>query len=148
MAILQRVNGDLQPVAVMDAGSYDNLYVSPTNTTANAVVNGATVNAMGPKLDFFTIAAGGAVTKDEMAQMVLALQQLYTIYMYNADIATGDLVAALYPASVFDSLRIQHNLVNGTTLTTIQYIDTIWIPANFPSGGWAAATAAASATFV
>jgi len=126
MAIFTRINGDLQPVVVMDSGI--GASGAGFNNGANAVVNGATVNVMGPKLDFFTVAAGGAVTADEMAAAVLTVQQRATIYMYNADIATGDLILAVYPTAAWST----------TTLDTdIQAL----------GGGWAAATSTASATF-
>jgi hypothetical protein len=122
MAILTRVNGSLKPVMNVDVDSYTN-----GAPDANLVTNGATVNAMGPKLDFFTLAAGGAVTADQMAAAVQSVQQLATIYMYSADIATGDLVVAVYPTAAWTTTTLDAALVGLT--------------------GWTGVTSATGATF-
>jgi hypothetical protein len=124
MAILTRVNGSLKPVMNVDVSSYTN-----GAPDANTVTNDATVNAFGPKLDFFTVDAGAAVTGDEMASALQTIQQLATVAIYNADLATGELALAVYPTGAWTAVSL-----NAAVIAL--------------GGGWAAVTTTASATFV
>jgi len=105
MAILSRVNGDLQPVVVVDSGI--GASGAGFNNGANAVISAATVSAMGPKLDFFTFTAVGALTGSNVANAVLALQQLSTIYMYEyTSTGTDTIAVAVYPSGAYTTAAI------------------------------------------
>lgn len=121
MAQFTRVNGDLKPVLHLDSDAY-------TNSGANAVVDGAVVQPQGPKLDFFTATANGALSTTQLAAGVQAIQQLATIHMYQYDDETNDTLSfAIYPAGQYSTA----DLVVA-----------------FEGAGWAnAVTVTASATF-
>ena len=100
MAQFTRVNGDLKQVMWLDAPSY-------TNTGVNAVSSALTVNPMGPKLDFFTFTAAGALTGAEVTQAIQVLQQLATVYIYEyTDAASDTLAVALYPTGAWTTTSI------------------------------------------
>ena len=100
MAQFAKVNGDLQPVINYDAGSY-------TNSGLNAVTSAATVQPQGPKLDFFTITATGALTGAQVNAIIQATQQLATVYMYEYTDATNDTVAmAVYPVAAWTTTEL------------------------------------------
>lgn len=122
MAQFTRVNGDLKPVLHLDAPSY-------TNTGANEVVDGATVQPQGPKLDFFTATANGALSTTQVAAGVQVIQQLGTIHMYRYVDDTNDSLAfAIYPTGQYTTAALEEALENDA--------------------GWAnAPTVTASATF-
>ena len=95
MAQFTRVNGDLKQVMWIDAPDY-------TNTGVNAVTSAVTVQPQGPKLDFFTITADGALTGAQVSTIVQAVQQLATIYIYEyTDAANDTLALALYPTGQY-----------------------------------------------
>ena len=97
MAQFTRVNGDLQPVLRLDSESF-------TNNGANAVVDGAVVQPQGPKLDFFTATANGALTTTQIAAGVQAIQQLGIIHMYQYDDESNDTLSfAIYPAGQYST---------------------------------------------
>jgi len=97
MAQFTRVNGDLQPVLRLDSESF-------TNNGANAVVDGAVVQPQGPKLDFFTATANGALTTTEIAAGVQAIQQLGIIHMYQYDDESNDTLSfAIYPSGQYST---------------------------------------------
>jgi hypothetical protein len=122
MAQFTRVNGDLKPLINYDSFAY-------TNTGVNAVTSAATVQPQGPKLDFFTYTAAGALTTTEIAQGVQTIQQLATIYLYEYTDASSDTLAfAVYPVGAWTT---------GTLDTALQAL----------GGGWAGGSTAASATF-
>lgn len=116
MASFPRVNGDLLPVAVYDAQSY-------TNPGAiNSVSSGLTVQPQGPKLQFFTVTATGALSAAQCATVVQTVQQLATIYMYEYTDAANDTFAmAVYPVDAWTASAIDAALtaagVTGTTTT-------------------------------
>jgi hypothetical protein len=121
MAQFTRVNGDLKQVFHFDANSY-------TNTGVNAITSGATVQNLGPKLDFFTVTFDGGATPAQINQVIQSIQQLSTIHMYEyTDAANDTLALALFPTGRYTtaSLAAAVNAVDGV----------------------AGATAAASATF-
>jgi hypothetical protein len=121
MAQFTRVNGDLKQVFHFDANAY-------TNTGVNAVTSGATVQNLGPKLDFFTVTFDGGVTTTQLAQVIQSIQQLSTIHIYEYTDTTNDTLAlALFPAGEY------------TTTTLAAAVNAV--------DGVAGATAAASATF-
>lgn len=120
MAEVTRVNGDFKPVLNVDAGAYD-------NTGVNAVVSAATVQPQGPKLDFFTVTAAGALTGANVKTIIDTIQQLATVYIYEyTDAANDTLAVAVYPTGAFTANTLQAAVV---------------------AAGFAAATAAGVATF-
>jgi hypothetical protein len=122
MAQFTRVNGDFKPVRNFDSGEY-------TNTGANAVVSGATVQPQGPKLDFFTATANGGLTPAQIAAGIQTIQQRATIHLYEYTDATNDTLAfAVYPTGAWTTTSLATALENDA--------------------GWAASpTVVASATF-
>lgn len=101
MAQVTRVNGDLKPVLHLDAPAY-------TNTGVNAVVSGATVQPQGPKLNFFTITADGALTGAQVKTIIDAIQQLSTVYIYEYTDTTNDTLAvALYPTGAYTAATLK-----------------------------------------
>jgi hypothetical protein len=100
MAQFTKTNGDFQPVAVYDAAAY-------VNTALNTVTSAVTVQPQGPKLDFFTFTAAGALTGANVANAVLSLQQLGTIYMYEYTSTGTDTVAVgMYPTGAWTTATI------------------------------------------
>ena len=97
MAQFTKANGDLLPLINYDSFSY-------TNSGANAVTSAATVQPQGPKLDFFTVTATGALTGTQVNLIIQAVQQLATVYMYEYGNDTNDTVAlAVYPTGAWTS---------------------------------------------
>jgi hypothetical protein len=95
MAQFTKVNGDLLPVLHLDSPEY-------TNSGANAVSSANTVQPQGPKLDFFTITATGALTGTQVNLIIQATQQLATVYMYEYTDTTNDTLAmAVYPTGAW-----------------------------------------------
>lgn len=115
MAGFARVNGDLQPVAVYDAPVYN-------NSAVNSVTSEVTVQPQGPKLQFFTVTATGALTGTQVNTIIQIVTQLSTVHMYEYVNDTNDSVAlALYPVAGWDAADIDTALtaagVTGTTTT-------------------------------
>lgn len=115
MAQFTKVNGDFLPLINYDSPAY-------TNSGLNAVQSGATVQPQGPKLDFFTVTATGALTGANVLTIVQTLQQLATIYMYEYTDASNDTVAvAMYPTGAWTTGGIDAALtaagLTGTTTT-------------------------------
>jgi len=95
MAQFTKTNGDLLPVLHLDAPDY-------TNSGANAVTSAATVQPQGPKLDFFTVTAAGALTGTQVSLIIQATQQLATVYIYEYTDTSNDTVAmAVYPTAAW-----------------------------------------------
>lgn len=102
MSQFTRTNGDLLPVFRMDATAY-------TNSGANAVSSGNTVQIQGPKLDFFTVTASGAtaLTGTQVSLIIQATQQLATVYIYEFTTAGPDTVAmAVYPVGAWTTTTL------------------------------------------
>jgi hypothetical protein len=100
MAQFTKVNGDLLPVLRLDAAQYE-------NSGANAVSDGSTVQPQGPKLDFFTITATGALTGTQVNLIIQATQQLATVYIYEYTNDTNDSVAmAVYPTAAWTTATL------------------------------------------
>ena len=121
MAQTTRVHGDYQPVMNYDAASY-------TVGAVNAVTSAATVQPQGPKLDFFTATANGALSTTMIDNGIKAIQQLATVYLYEYTDASNDTLAvAVYPTGAW------------TTAGLVTALE---------GAGWAnAVTVTASATF-
>jgi hypothetical protein len=100
MAQFTKSNGDLLPVLNLDYPAY-------TNSGANAVSTANTVQPQGPKLDFFTITATGALTGTQVNLIIQATQQLATVYIYEYTDTTNDTVAmAVYPTGAWTTATL------------------------------------------
>lgn len=117
MASISRASGDLKGVAVFDVPTY-------TNTGVDAVQTGVTVQPQGPKLDFFTVTATGALSGSQVATVIQTVTQLATIHMYKYTDAANDTVAmAVYPVAAWSAAGIDAALasagIGGTTTTAV-----------------------------
>ena len=100
MAQFTRTNGDLQPVLWLDEPEY-------TNNGVNAVTSAATVQPQGPKLDFFTATANGALTTTQVSACVQAIQQKATIAIYEYTDTSNDTFAfAVYPTGAWTTAAL------------------------------------------
>ena len=107
MAQFTKTNGDFLPVINYDSFSY-------TNSGANAVSSAATVQPQGPKLDFFTVTATGALTGTQVNLIIQATQQLATVYMYEYGNTTNDTVAmAVYPTGAWTDTTLDAACTNA-----------------------------------
>lgn len=122
MAQFTKTNGDFKPVINFDSPAY-------TNSGANAVTSGATVQPQGPKLDFFTVTASGstALTGTQVNLIIQATQQLATVYLYEFTTAGPDTLAmAVYPVGAWTTTTLNAAVIAGlsaggvanTTVTT------------------------------
>jgi len=103
MAQFTKVNGDLLPVLHLDAAAY-------TNSGANAVSSGSTVQPQGPKLQFFTVTASGssALSGTQVNLIIQATQQLATVYLYEFTTAGPDTLSmAVYPYGAWTNTTLQ-----------------------------------------
>jgi len=95
MAQFSRTHGDYQPVMNFDAPAY-------TVGAVNAVTSGATVQPQGPKLDYITLTATGALSTTQVNIAIQTAQQLATVYIYEYTDDTNDTLAlALYPTGAW-----------------------------------------------
>ena len=111
MAQFTKSNGDFLPVINFDSPSY-------TNSGANAVSSGATVQPQGPKLDYFTVtaASSGALTGTQVSLIIQATQQLATVYIYEFTTAGPDTLAmAVYPTAAWTTGTLQTAIRAGLT---------------------------------
>ena len=111
MAQFTKTNGDFLPVINFDSPSY-------TNSGANAVSSGATVQPQGPKLDYFTVTASGssALTGTQVSLAIQATQQLATVYIYEFTTAGPDTLAmAVYPTAAWTTATLQTAIRAGLT---------------------------------
>ena len=109
MAQFTKTNGDLLPLINYDSPAY-------TNSGANAVSSAATVQPQGPKLDFFTITATGALTGTQVNLIIQATQQLATVYLYEFTTAGPDTLAmAVYPVGAWTTTTLNAAIVAGLT---------------------------------
>ena len=100
MAQFTKANGDLLPLINYDSFSY-------TNSGANAVSANTTVQPQGPKLDFFTVTATGALTGTQVNLIIQATQQLATVYIYEYTDDTNDAIAmAVYPTGAWTTTSL------------------------------------------
>lgn len=117
MAQFTKVNGDFLPVINYDAFSY-------TNSGLNAVEANVAVQPQGPKLDFFTVTASGALSGANVASIIQAVEQLATVHIYEYVNDTDDSVAlAVYPVGAWTTTTLNANVaaqgVAGTTTTAV-----------------------------
>jgi queuine/archaeosine tRNA-ribosyltransferase len=111
MAQFTKTNGDFLPVINFDSPAY-------TNSGANAVSSGATVQPQGPKLDYFTVTASGssALTGTQVSLAIQATQQLATVYIYEFTTAGPDTLAmAVYPTAAWTTATLQTAIRAGLT---------------------------------
>jgi len=111
MAQFTKTNGDFLPVINFDSPAY-------TNSGANAVSSGATVQPQGPKLDYFTVtaASSGALTGTQVSLIIQATQQLATVYIYEFTTAGPDTLAmAVYPTAAWTTGTLQTAVRAGLT---------------------------------
>lgn len=100
MAFFTRTNGDLKPVANYDEAEF-------TNSGADAVTAGKTVQPAGPKLDFFTIDSGlNPTTGAQYRDMLKTIGQLATVHMYHIATADRKLHVAVYPTGAWTSATL------------------------------------------
>ena len=117
MAQFTKVNGDFLPVINYDAFSY-------TNSGLNAVEANVAVQPQGPKLDFFTVTATGALSGANVASIIQAVEQLATVMIYEYVNDTNDSVAlAIYPVGAWNTTTLNANVaaagISGTTTTAV-----------------------------
>ena len=111
MAQFTKSNGDFLPVLNLDSPAY-------TNSGANAVSSGATVQPQGPKLDYFTVtaASSGALSGTQVSLIIQATQQLATVYIYEFTTAGPDTLAmAVYPTGAWTATTLQAAVRAGLT---------------------------------
>jgi hypothetical protein len=111
MAQFTKANGDFLPVLNLDSPAY-------TNSGANAVSSGATVQPQGPKLDYFTVtaASSGALSGTQVSLIIQATQQLATVYIYEFTTAGPDTLAmAVYPTGAWTTSTLQTAVRAGLT---------------------------------
>lgn len=100
MAQFTKVNGDFLPVLNLDTFAY-------TNSGANAVSSANTVQPQGPKLQYFTITATGALSGAQVNIITQTVQSLATIYIYEYTDTTNDTFAfASYPAGAWTTATL------------------------------------------
>ena len=115
MAQFTRTHGDYQPVLHIDTPAY-------TVGAVNAVTSGAVVQPQGPKLDYFTVTATGALSTSQVNTLVQTIQQLATVYIYEyTDSSNDTLGVAVYPTGAWDTTALDAAFtaagVTGTTST-------------------------------
>ena len=115
MAQFTRTHGDYQPVMNYDQPAY-------TVGAVNAVTSGLVVQPQGPKLDYFTATATGALTTAQINTMVQTIQQLAIVYIYEYTDTTNDTLAfAVYPTAAWTTSALDTAFttagVTGTTTT-------------------------------
>lgn len=119
MAQFTKVHGDYQPVVVFDDGVANSAGAGWSNGL-NAVVSGAVVQPQGPKLDYFTVTATGALSGAQVNTLVQTIQQLATVYIYEYTDASNDTLAvAVYPTGAWTAAALDTAFtaagVTGTT---------------------------------
>lgn len=126
MAQFTKTNGDLLPVLHLDSPAY-------TNSGANAVSSAEVVQPQGPKLDFFTVTATGALTGTQVSLIIQATQQLATVYIYEYGNDTNDTVAmAVYPAGAWTDTTLDTACTNA--LSTAGFSNSLTV-SNFATFG-------------
>jgi hypothetical protein len=107
MAQITRVNGDLQPVVVVDQPVAASSPGAGFSSGINTVVSGATVNPAGPKLDFGTVTFTGnaTVSGTSLAIAIQTIQQKATIAIYEFTTNssnTATLALATFPTGAWN----------------------------------------------
>jgi hypothetical protein len=122
MAQITRANGDYQPVVHMDSGTVASAPGAGYSTGANTSTSGVTVNAAGPKLDFFTITLAGLATDPAVLNAtMLAIQSKGTIAMYEVtDAGTDTLAFAVFPTEAWTTATLD-TATGGSTAASATF---------------------------
>jgi hypothetical protein len=104
MATFTKTNGTTQPVFALDVGN------GSIAGTANVAAQGP-VQIQGPKLDFFTLTANGALTNagnvnGYLNNVLTAVQQNGTIAFYQAGATEGTINLAIYPSGAYTTANL------------------------------------------
>tara|TARA_B110000879_G_scaffold32360_1_gene44401 strand:+ start:87 stop:461 length:375 start_codon:yes stop_codon:yes gene_type:complete len=122
MAQFTRANGDFYPVLRLDATGY-------SNPGVNAIESAMTVQPQGPKLDYFTVTAAGALTTTDIKNAFDTIQGKGIVYIYEyTDTGSDTLAFAIYPTAAWTTATLDTDL-------------------NTAGGGLAACVTTATATF-
>ena len=122
MAQFTRANGDFYPVLRLDATGY-------TNPGVNAADTGKTVQPQGPKLDYFTVTAAGALSTTDIKNAFDTIQGKGIVYIYEyTDTGSDTLAFAIYPTAAWTTAELDTDL-------------------NTAGGGLASCVTTATATF-
>ena len=122
MAQFTRANGDFYPVLRLDATGY-------SNPGVNAIDTGKTVQPQGPKLDYFTVTASGALSTTDIKNAFDTIQGKGIVYIYEyTDTGSDTLAFAIYPTAAWTTSTLDTEL-------------------NAAGGGLAACVTTATATF-
>ena len=133
MAQFTKVSGTTQPVFALDVAN------GSISGTANVAAQGP-VQLAGPKLDFFTLTASGALTSagnvnGYLNNVLQAVQQNGTIAFYQAAAGAGVISLAIYPTGAY------------TTTTLVTAAQTANSTGGLTTTGIPTANVSASATF-
>jgi hypothetical protein len=115
MAGFTKVNGTTQPVFHMDTANGN------ITGTANIAATGS-VNFQGPKLDFFSLVANGALTTSAnvngyINNLMQAIQTKATVAMYQVSPAAPTVLnLAIYPTDVYSNVTL---LATANTSATV-----------------------------
>jgi len=115
MAIFTKTNGTNQPVFNMDTANGN------IGGTANIAATGS-VNFQGPKLDFFSLVANGALTTSAnvngyINNVLQAIQTKGTVAMYQVSPAAPTVLnLAIYPTGAYSNVTL---LATANTSATV-----------------------------
>ena len=115
MAGFTKINGTTQPVFHMDTANGN------IQGTANIAATGS-VNFQGPKLDFFSVVANGALTSSAnvngyINNLMQAIQTKATVAMYQVSPASPTVLnLAVYPTGAYDATTL---LATANTSATV-----------------------------
>lgn len=114
MAEITKKNGNFKPVVNVDIGQ------NSSEATLNQVTSAATVNLVGPKLDFATITfTGSSTTGAQIKAAIETIQQLATVYIYEFTTDTNDkLAVAFYPTGAWGDVTATGGSSLDAQLTT------------------------------
>jgi hypothetical protein len=116
MAGFTKTNGTMQPVFHMDTANGN------IQGTANIAATGS-VNFQGPKLDFFSLVANGAMTaagnvNGYINNLMQAIQTKATVAMYQVSPAAPTILnLALYPTGAYTAATLLTTANTGTPAT-------------------------------
>jgi hypothetical protein len=115
MAVFTQTNGTTQPVFNMDTANGN------IQGTANIAATGS-VNFQGPKLDFFSVVANGALTTSAnvngyINNLLQAIQTKGTVAMYQVSPAAPTILnLAIYPTGAYSNVTL---LATANTSATV-----------------------------
>jgi hypothetical protein len=115
MAVFTQTNGTTQPVFNMDTANGN------IAGTANIAATGS-VNFQGPKLDFFSLVANGALTTSAnvngyINNLMQAIQTKGTVAMYQVSPAAPTILnLAIYPTGAYSNVTL---LATANTSATV-----------------------------